>query len=137
MSEKLPVSRAQILQRGLRVRCPNCGKSPLFLRKLTLHKRCPTCGLELERGEGFFLGSMSINYGFTIVVILVPILVLGLTGVLPLYWAAGLALAGAVLFPILFYRLSRSLWLMSFFLFLPHELPANRRVLATDEDENI
>ena len=118
-------------------RCPNCGRSSLFARALTLHHACPRCGLEFERGEGFFLGSMSINYGVTIVVCLVPVLVLALTGVLSPEWAVGLAVAGTILFPLLFYRSSRSWWLMSFYLFLPHHLPANRRALDQGEDDNV
>jgi uncharacterized protein (DUF983 family) len=117
--------------------CPNCGRSSLFSRAFTLHKTCPNCGLELERGEGFFLGSMSINYGVTIVVCLIPILLLGLSGTISPDWAIGLAVASTVFFPVAFYRSSRSWWLMAFFLFLPHELPANRRRLAEDEDENV
>lgn len=93
--------------------------------------------MEYEQGEGFFLGSMSINYGVTIIAYLVPILILGLTGVLSSAWAIGLAVAGTILFPILFYRSSRSWWLMAFFFFLPHLLPANRRTLAKDEDANV
>lgn len=133
----MAVDRRQIFLRGMRHRCPNCGQHGLFVRGLTLHKSCPGCGLELERGEGFFLGSMSINYGVTIVACLVPLLILGLTGVLPPVWAAGLAVAGAIGFPLLFYRSSRSWWLMAFYYFLPHELPANRRELAPEEDDNV
>lgn len=131
------VSRWQIFLRGLRNRCPNCGRASLFSRAFTLHKSCPDCGLELERGEGFFLGSMSINYGVTIVVCLVPILILGLAKVISPEWAIGLAVASTIFFPVAFYRSSRSWWLMAFFLFIPHELPANRRALAEDEDENV
>lgn len=80
---------------------------------------------------------MSINYGVTIVAWLVPMLILGWTGVLPPSWAIGLALAGGALFPVLFYRSSRSWWLMAFYIFLPQELPANRRTLNQGEDENI
>ncbi len=137
MPEASPVTRRQIIARGLHNRCPNCGQCRLFAHGLTLHRACPACGLEFERGEGFFLGSMSINFGVTIVVCLVPILILGLTGVLSQDWAIGLAVAGTIFFPILFYRSSRSWWLMSFFFFLPHLLPANRRELASDEDENV
>jgi len=133
----MAVDRYQIFIRGMRNRCPNCGGHGLFAHGLSLHKSCPGCGLEFERGEGFFLGSMSINYGVTIVVCLVPLLILGLTGVLTPIWAAGLAVVGAIVFPMLFYRSSRSWWLMAFYCFLPHELPPNRRELAPDEDENI
>lgn len=80
---------------------------------------------------------MSINYAITILVWMVPVLILGLTGVLAPIWAVGLAVAGAIGFPVLFYRSSRSWWLMTFYWFLPHELPVNRRKLAPDEDENV
>lgn len=137
VSTSPPVTRSQIIIRGLRNRCPNCGRSGLFAHGLTLHTTCPVCGLEFERGEGFFLGSMSINFGVTVCAYLTPILILGLAGVLSPAWAIGLAVAGTIFFPILFYRSSRSWWLMSFFYFLPHLLPANRRELARDEDENV
>ena len=93
--------------------------------------------MSLERGEGFFLGSMSINYGITVFCVLTPILVCYLTGVLSGLVAAVLAVVGAVLFPVLFYRSSRSWWLMAYFFFLPHHLPANARELSGGEDENI
>lgn len=131
------VSRGQIIVRGLRNRCPNCGQSSLFAHGFTLHRACPKCGLEFERGEGFFLGSMSINFGVTICGYLVPVLILALTGAFSQEWAIGLAVAGTVLVPIVFYRSSRSWWLMSFFLFLPHLLAVNRRQLSGDEDENV
>ena len=35
-----------------------------------LNKCCPACGLKFERDEGFFLGSMSLNYGVTIFIFL-------------------------------------------------------------------
>lgn len=130
------VSRTDIVMRGLLNRCPNCGAASLFERGLRLNQKCPRCGLELERGEGFFLGSMSINYGVTILVVLVPILVLALTGTLSVSWAIGLAVAGTILFPILFYRSSRSWWLMAYYFFLPHQLPANRSTEAAEGDEN-
>lgn len=129
--------RRQIVLRGLLNRCPNCGKSGLFRKGLTLHEKCPSCGLELERGEGFFLGSMSINYGTTILVFLLPVLVLSLLGVLTPAWGIGLAVAGTILFPILFYRSSRSWWLMAFFFFVPQQLPSNLSEVSPDEDENV
>ena len=90
----MTITRSQILARGAKGRCPNCGEASLFAHGLTLHKACPKCGLEFERGEGFFLGSMSINYGVTIIAYLVPVLILYLAGVLPA--GAGLDAAGAI-----------------------------------------
>ncbi len=131
------VSRSEIVRRGLRNRCPNCGEKTLFASAFRLHRECPLCGLPLERGDGAFLGSMSINYGVTIACWLLPVLVLGWTGTISGTWAIGLALVGGTVFPIAFYRASRSWWLMLFYAFLPHELPINRRRLQHDEDENV
>jgi uncharacterized protein (DUF983 family) len=36
-------------------RCPSCGKGPLFKSLLTLHKNCPSCGLDysvFDPGDG-------------------------------------------------------------------------------------
>ena len=136
----MKVTRAQILSRGLRNRCPNCGQATLFKSGhwFQLNKSCatPGCEMDLERDEGFFLGSMSLNYGVTIVLFLLPVLLLFLAGVLPGMTAAVVAGAGAVGFPIVFYRSSRSWWLMNYYFFVPQHLPANQRPLAPDEDAN-
>lgn len=91
--------------------------------------------MAFERGEGFFLGSMSINYGVTVFAIIAPTLVAGLAGWIPFSVAVGLIVAEAVFFPIFFYRSSRSWWLMAYFYFLPHELPANRPPDQTDDPD--
>jgi uncharacterized protein (DUF983 family) len=134
----MKVTRGQILYRGLTNRCPNCGQRTLFQTgaPFKLNRECPNCGLKLERDEGFFLGSMSLNYGVTIVLFLVPVLLLYLGGVLPGLWAAILAGLGAIGFPILFYRSSRSWWLANYYVFLPHHLPANRDAVPPGQDEN-
>ncbi len=136
----MQVTRGQIVARGLTNRCPNCGGRTLFQpgRPFELNPACPRCGLRFERDEGFFLGSMSLNYGVTLVGCLTPIIVLAWCGVLSLVTAAILAGVGAVVFPLLFYRSSRSWWLMNYYLFLPQHLPANRDPARDGEagDEN-
>lgn len=135
---KPKVTRVEIVARGLTNRCPNCGARSLFESgsPFTLRAACGECGLKLERDEGSFLGAMSLNYGVTICLFLVPVLLAYLAG-----WIGGLAAAvtagaGAVGFPILFYRSSRSWWLMNYYLVLPQHLPANQRVVAENEDAN-
>lgn len=132
------VTRSQIIGRGLTHRCPNCGGRTLFAagRLFALNPACPTCGLKFERDEGGFLGAMSLNYGVTLVLFLVPVLLLYLAGILSGIAASLLAAIGAVAFPALFYRSSRSWWLMNYYLVLPHHLPANQRAIAADEDAN-
>jgi len=125
MSER-EVSSSVILSRGFRCRCPNCGESGLFAKGLKLHRSCPVCGLRFERGEGCWLGSMTINYGVTVFGYLPLVLLAYFMGWLSASWAVAMGLIGALLFPLAFYRASRSLWLMAYFYFLPNELPANR-----------
>jgi len=134
----MEVTRAQILARGLSNRCPNCAGKTLFKpdKVFELNKVCPKCGMEIERDEGFFLGSMSLNYGVTIVFFLIPVVLMYLVGWLSGMAASIVAGAGALGVPILFYRASRSWWLANYFVFLPHQLPANQRELSEGEDAN-
>ena len=133
------VTRGQIFIRGIANRCPNCGGKTLFQKGslFELNPACPACGLKIERDEGFFLGSMSLNYGVTIIFFLLPVLILYLVGVLSGRVAAVLAGFGAIGVPVLFYRASRSWWLMSYYFYLPNHLPANLGVLKPGEDQNI
>jgi uncharacterized protein (DUF983 family) len=135
----LKVTQSQILARGLTHRCPNCGARKLFKEGtlFELNSECPDCGLQIERDEGFFLGSMSLNYGVTILGFLVPVLLLYLAGVFSGWVAAITAGVGALGVPVLFYRSSRSWWLMSYYFFLPRHLPANRADIPPGQDENI
>lgn len=136
----MKVTRWQIVARGLTNRCPNCGGRTLFQRGsfFAVNQSCPRCGLPIERDEGFFLGSMSLNYGVTIIGWLTPVALLWHGGALSGRVAAILAGAGAIFVPVLFYCSSRSWWLMNYYLVLPHHLPANRDMARDGEpgDEN-
>lgn len=135
------VTRAQIIARGLTNRCPNCGEQTLFKpgTLFQVNKECPKCGFQIERGndEGFYLGSLSLNYGVTLVCYLLPVGLLAYNGVIGTTTAIVAALAGAVLFPALFYRSSRSWWLMNYYLVLPQHLPANGGKGRGGDDANI
>jgi uncharacterized protein (DUF983 family) len=134
----MPVTRGQIILRGLTNRCPNCGGRTLFKpgTLFAVNPACPRCGLKIEKDEGFFLGSMALNYGVTTAGFLAPVAVLAYGRIITIPWAVGLAAAGAIVLPVLFYRSSRSWWLMNYYVFLPHHLPANRLHLNAGEDEN-
>jgi predicted RNA-binding Zn-ribbon protein involved in translation (DUF1610 family) len=123
----MKVTRLQVVSRGLRNRCPNCGEATLFKAGalFEVNKACSHCGLLFERDEGFFIGSMSINYSVTLFLFLPPVIILAYKGVIGTNLAIGLAGGGAVVFPILFYRSSRSWWLMQYYLLFPLHLPEN------------
>lgn len=68
-----------VLWRGLRRRCPHCGRGPLFSRWITFHPRCASCGLVFLRNQGdtwvfvlvmdrlpLFAGIVAIYFGFRI-----------------------------------------------------------------------
>jgi len=92
--------------------------------------------MKLARSDGFFLGATVWNYGLTAFGCF-PVLVAGF--VLGLYSLTTLTVLGggaALLLPALIYPWSWSLWLMTYYLALPHELPANATErIPTDEDE--
>ena len=50
LDPKPPVGRT--LWRGVRRRCPHCGRGPLFVRWITTHDHCSDCGLVYLRNQG-------------------------------------------------------------------------------------
>lgn len=106
--------------------CPNCGKEKIFKSALKIHRQCPRCGMTLERGDGFYLGPLCINYGMVAFFYVAPLLLCGFMGWIPLKAAVVVAFAGSLALPLLLYRRSWSFWLMAYYFCLPEELHANR-----------
>lgn len=126
MEPQEKVRPLDVFRRGLRGTCPNCGQAPLFRSLVRINHRCPQCGMTLERGDGYFLGPLCINYGVVAFAFVTPILILGFANILPLKLALAIALVGALFLPIFLYRFSWSWWLMVYYICLPGELHANR-----------
>jgi hypothetical protein len=74
-------------------------------------ERCEKCGFRFDRGPGYFLGSTYINYGITTLTTTAAYIWLrfGL-GVSKSMVVPGLA-AFCIIFPLVFFRYARSLWL--------------------------
>ena len=78
-------------------------------------ERCPRCGMRFEREEGFFLGAYVVNFGVTEGLMLLLLIAYVLVQannpdgvpVLPVVLAA---VGAAVLMPLAFYPLSRTIW---------------------------
>ncbi len=111
--------------RALRLRCPGCGGGPVFLSWFRMCPSCPSCGLHFDREPqgGYWVGSYSINLMATEILFGI---VFG--GVLFATWpdppweilTYGDA-ALMVIFPILFFPFSKTLFLAVDLTFRPHE----------------
>ncbi|MGC6423454.1 MAG: DUF983 domain-containing protein [Lentimonas sp.] len=132
--EPLPkVGPRQLIYRGFTQTCPNCGGSKLFKSTLKLHHRCPNCGMTLERGDGYYLGPLCLNYGFVAVGFVLPVLGVGLLiEAFSFNVSLAIALVGAFILPLLLYRISWSIWLMIYYICLSDELHANH---SEDSDD--
>ncbi|HEX7176588.1 MAG TPA: hypothetical protein VF240_15085, partial [Pyrinomonadaceae bacterium] len=49
------------LARGVRLRCPACGRASIFETPFRRRPACPSCRVSFEREEGYFVGAISIN----------------------------------------------------------------------------
>lgn len=88
--------------------------------------------MTLERGDGYYLGPLCLNYGFVAFCVVSPLILIGFLGLLSMQIALTLALLAACLLPIVIYRWCWSLWLTIYYVCLPGELHANR---SEDSDD--
>lgn len=88
---------------------------------------CTTCHLRFEREPGYFVGAIYINYGATVLLALAGFQALEIAVDPPLTQQLVLWTAFAALFPLFFYRYSKSLWL-SMDCWVNPEPPTLRRV---------
>jgi uncharacterized protein (DUF983 family) len=98
--------------RGLVRRCPRCGGGRLFHSWFKIRERCPRCGFRLEREEGGFLGAMTFNYAITAVIWL-AVFIVWLVVDLPdvrVFLLTVVSIAIAVVVPLLFWPISKTLW---------------------------
>jgi uncharacterized protein (DUF983 family) len=125
-SMRRPPAPLETLGRIVRLRCPACGVGPLFRGPFAMAAGCRGCGLSFEREPGFYLGSIYINYGVTVICtgLLYAALVLGLRTSHQTALAATLVMA--VVLPVAFFRHARA-WLFA----MDHSV--NRHQSATDD----
>ena len=96
-----------VVWRGLKLRCPVCGKGKLFASYFRMNDACDCCGVGFAREHGQWVGSLDINTLLTAIVLMAGV------GFGPL-WSLKTSLAvwctAAVVFPILTFRFSRGVW---------------------------
>ena len=111
-----PPGIAAVLGRALRLRCPRCGRTPLFTGWFAMRDACPACGLRYEREQGYFVGAIYVNYALTSLLGLGGVILLDSVVGLSLVQQLALAIPIMLLAPLLFFRHARSLWLAIGFL---------------------
>lgn len=101
-----------MIARGLRRRCPRCG-APAFDSWFRMHEFCPNCGLRFEREPGYWVGAVIINTAVifaTFLVVFGGMVLLTFPGV-PWGLVLGVTLVANIAIPVVFYPISKSLWL--------------------------
>ena len=99
------------LRRAVRLRCPRCGRAPLFRRRFTMNEVCAVCDLRFERAQGYWIGAIYVNYALTTLIAVAGFFaVWGWTAVSPTVQLA-FWLPFCVVFPLWFFPYSRAIWL--------------------------
>ena len=110
-SQRLADRLTRALGRAIRLRCPRCGATPLFRGWFRMAEACALCGLKFERAQGYFVGAIYINYAVTTGIAVGGFFLLwGLLGFSTRDQLLVLVPI-VVVFPLWFFRYSRSLWL--------------------------
>jgi len=108
-----------MLGHGLRLRCPRCGVGSLYRKPFKMADNCDRCGLKFEREQGYFVGAIYINYGATIAVAVPGFFLLDAFSNITINQQLAIWVPFAVIFPLLFFHHSRSLWLVMDHFFNP------------------
>jgi uncharacterized protein (DUF983 family) len=99
------------LKAGIFLQCPRCGRGELFDGFFRMRRECTICRLVFEREQGFFVGAIYVNYAATVLIAMPGFFLLDYYTEIPLPYQLFLWGAFALVFPILFFRHSKSLWL--------------------------
>ncbi len=93
----------------------------MFRGLFSMQPECLTCRLKFEREPGYFLGAIYINYAATVLCMLVGFFTSEYLFKPPLTHQIIVWCSFGVVFPIVFYRYSKSLWLALDYIFNPVE----------------
>ena len=99
------------LRCSFRLKCPQCGEGALFQRYFKMFTHCLQCNLKFERESGYFIGAMYLNYGATVLIAFPSYFLIETFTAIPFFLNLSIWTLFSAIFPILFYRYSKSLWL--------------------------
>jgi uncharacterized protein (DUF983 family) len=102
-------------------KCPRCRTGDIFsypARRIekfhVMNKACPHCGVRLEPEPGFYQGSMYVQYGFIIALLILISAILYSLGDFSEWVYIGVTIAAIIVLAPLNYRYSRILYLYMF-----------------------
>lgn len=107
----------------------------MFTGFFAMRERCPDCGHRYDREEGYWLGAMAINIAVT-EALFGAFFVLGMVLTWPDVPWTGLLVGGLALnatFPVLFYPVSKTLWVGLDLAFHPPEPPEEAEAITARE----
>lgn len=104
-----PIGRLQ--RRAIRLKCPACGRAPIFRGWFAMHDACLVCGRRFNRGPGYLLGSIYFNYGVTALLVTSMYFAMFFGDVWSDTQRMVLLTAFGVFFPMWFFRYARALWI--------------------------
>jgi len=120
----IPLRRAkEVLGRGIRLLCPRCGRAPLFLGLFTMLPACAVCDFRFEREQGYFVGAIYLNYAATALLALSGYFALDALARPSVGQQVALWGAFCVVFPLWWFRYSKSLWLAIDYVLDPEGAP--------------
>lgn len=100
-----------LLRRGLRQRCPVCGRGKIFSGWFKTYERCPVCGFVFEREPGYYTGAIAINLVVSELLIAAIAVPLAASQSVSVTTLIVLGATLPFLIPLLFYRPTKSLWM--------------------------
>lgn len=100
-----------VMKVGLLLRCPNCEQGRTFTGLFKMNKVCPYCGVRFEKQDGESVGGMYINLGIAELTSLGGFFLVHALIDPPFVPHAIFWVTYNILFCVLFYRHSRSLWI--------------------------
>ena len=109
-TEAHPIPAMKVIGRALRLRCPVCGKGPIF-QGITTRNHCPVCGFVYEREEGYFTNGIVLNYMIACTALAIIVTPLALIVRWPIVTTILVAVGLALLLTALVFLHAKSLWL--------------------------
>ena len=112
MAEEAALARViRAERRALGLRCQRCGRAPLFRGWFVMNLVCAVCDLRFERAQGYWVGAIYLNYAVTVLIAVGGFFLLRATAGLDTAAQLALWIPFVIVFPLWFFRYSRSLWL--------------------------